>query len=92
MTYELKIATGPIAWMMRRLRFLGWTSFWNTIYVLPGHEHNVPLLRHEETHLDQIAKDGRLLFTLKYSYWTLKYGYWNNPYEIAARKASYSTK
>lgn len=42
---KIKTARGILAWLMRRVGFLGWTSFWRTIYVLPGHEQNQRLLR-----------------------------------------------
>ena len=79
--------TGLIAWYMRACGFAGWASFWRVIYVLPGHEQNARLLRHERKHLEQIERDGRIKFALKYSWWTLRHGHWNNKYEIAARAA-----
>ena len=84
---RVRTATGPIAWYMRACGFAGWTSFWRTIYVLPGHENNERLLHHERKHLEQIDRDGRLLFALKYSWWTIRHGYWQNPYEVDARAA-----
>lgn len=55
--------------------------------MLPGHEHDERLLRHERKHLEQIERDGRILFAIKYSWLTLRHGYWNSPYEIEARAA-----
>lgn len=72
---------------MRLCGFRGWASFWNTIYLLPGSELDERLIRHEVAHLEQIERDGRLLFTLKYMWWLARYGYWNHPYEIEARAA-----
>lgn len=46
---KIRTATGPLAWFMRRAGFLGWTSFWNAVYVLPGHEHDQRLLRQYRT-------------------------------------------
>jgi len=83
----IRTATGPIAWYMRACNFDGWTSFWSTIYVLPGHENDQLLLRHERCHLEQIEREGRLLFAIKYSWWTLRHGYYMNPYEVEARAA-----
>jgi hypothetical protein len=57
----IRTATGLIAWYLRATGFKGWTSFWNTIYVMPGHENNQRLLRHERKHLEQIERDGRLV-------------------------------
>ena len=74
-----RIAKGLLAWYMRRCGFRGWASFWHTIYVLPGHER---------CHLEQIERDGRLLFSIKYLYWLAKFGYnGDHPYEVEARKA-----
>lgn len=84
-------ATGLIAWYMRACGFSGWASFWRTIYVLPGFENDERLLRHERKHLEQIERDGRLLFAIKYSWWTLRHGYYMNPYEVEARAAESKT-
>ena len=83
----IRAATGLLAWYMRRCGFRGWASFWDTVYVLPGFEHDQRLLRHERKHLEQIERNGRLLFAIKYSWWTLRYGYYMNPYEVEARAA-----
>ena len=83
----VRTATGLIAWYIRSMKCRGWTSFWNVIYVLPGSEHDERLLRHERKHLEQIERDGRIKFALKYSWWTLRHGYFMNPYEIEARAA-----
>ena len=83
----VRTATGLIAWYMHFCGFKGWTSFWCVIYVLPGYEHNETLLRHERKHLEQIERDGRLLFAIKYPWWTLRHGYYMNPYEVEARAA-----
>ena len=84
---KVSTATGLIAAYMRSCGFYGWASFWRAIYVLPGHERNERLLRHERCHLAQIERDGRLLFSIKYLWWLCRYGYYMNPYEIEARAA-----
>ena len=86
---KIRTATGLIAAYMRSCKFDGWTSFWNTIYALPGHEHDQRLLRHERCHLEQIERDGRLVFSIKYAWWTLRHGYYMNPYEVQAREAEW---
>ena len=83
----IRTATGLISAYMRLRGFRGWASFWRTIYVLPGHEHDDRLLRHERKHLEQIERDGRLRFALKYAWWTLRHGYKINHYEVEARAA-----
>jgi hypothetical protein len=72
---------------MRRCGFEGWASFWRAVYVLPGYEHDTRLIRHELCHLQQIERDGRVRFALRYSWWLLRYGYRDNPYEVEARAA-----
>ena len=88
---KIRTATGLIAVYMRMFGFKGWTSFWRTIYVLPGYEYDQRLLRHERKHLEQIERDGRLLFALKYSWRTIRHGYRMNPYEVEARAAESKT-
>lgn len=88
---QVRTASGLLAWLMRRVGFLGWTSFWRTVYVLPGHEQNQRLLRHERCHLEQIEREGRLLFSIKYLYWLFRYGYYMNPYEVEARSEESKT-
>jgi len=82
-----RTASGLILWYMNLCKFKGWTSFWNMIYMAPGYEAHEALIRHERKHLEQMQRDGKLVYSIKYSYWLLRYGYWNNPYEIEARAA-----
>ena len=89
MRSEIRTSTGLLAWLMRRAGFLGWTSFWHVVYVLSGHENNQSLLRHECCHLEQIERDGRLLFSIKYLWWLARHGYRKNPYEVEARAAEH---
>lgn len=90
-SHKIVVAKGPLAWCMQFCKFDGWTSFWSTIYVLPGHENDQHLLRHERKHLEQIEREGRLLFSLRYSWLTLRHGYFMNPYEVEAREAESKT-
>lgn len=89
---KIRTAKGPLRWFMKACGFAGWTSFWNTVYVLPGHEHDERLLRHERRHLEQIEEDGRIMFSLVYLYWLFRVGYHDNPYEVEARAAENPTK
>ena len=41
---------------------------------------------HETCHIEQVKRDGRLKFIVKYLFYNIKYGYKNNPYEVEARK------
>lgn len=83
----IRTATGLLAYLMRLCGFKGWTSFWRVIYVLDGEQSNAALIRHESKHIEQIERDGRLLFAVKYLYWLGRFGYLANPYEIEARAA-----
>ena len=86
----IKPAYGLIALYMRLCGFQGWASLWDTIYLAPGSMQDRCLIRHEATHLAQIAREGRLMFTVKYLWWNCTRGYLNNPFEIEARKAQYT--
>ena len=91
---KIKLASGLIRqWinlngLLIGKKVKGWTSFWNTIYIMNEKDlKNKPLIRHEMKHIEQINKDGILLFSIKYMYYSVKLGYQNNLYEIEARKA-----
>ena len=84
---KIKTATGPLKWYMQALGFKGLTSFWETIYVMPGWEQNRALIRHELCHLEQIRREGRLRFAIGYLWKLVRSGYWANKYEVEARAA-----
>lgn len=44
------------------------------------------LRAHELVHIEQIKRDGQIVFSAKYLWWLARYGYWNNPYEVEAHK------
>ena len=83
----IRTASGPILLYMKVCGFQGWTSFWNVIYMAPGYELHQGLIRHERKHLEQMQRDGKLVYLIKYSFWLLRYGYKMNPYEVEARAA-----
>ena len=60
------------------------TMPWRRVYMRPDCFDDVVLRRHELVHIEQIDRDGPVLFCLKYGWWLLRYGYWNNPYEVEA--------
>lgn len=84
-TYQT--ATDLILAYMKTCGFHGWTSLWGVIYMAPRYEQHAALLRHERKHLEQMRRDGKLVYLIKYTYWLLRHGYRNNPYEIEARAA-----
>lgn len=85
----VRTATGLFRAYMRLCGFKGWTSFWATVYVLPGYESSSRLLRHEAKHLEQIEREGRVRFACKYLWQLCRYGYRNAPYEVEARRAEW---
>lgn len=85
-----KTASGIIKWYMEKMGYKGWTSLWNTIYMMPGYEFSTRLRKHELKHIDQMSSDGKILFTIKYTYWWIIKGYKDNPYEVEARNAENS--
>lgn len=81
------IATkGVWYWLLTKLNLDGYTTYW-AIYIkpLPQEQFEV-VLKHELTHVEQMKREGKVVFSIKYLYYLIKYGYWNNPYEIEARK------
>ncbi len=84
-----KPATGIIAWYMRKKGYHGLATIWDTIYYLDGAETNEGLRKHEWAHIDQMERDGKFIWAIKYFYYQLRYGYIMNPYEIEARKAAH---
>jgi hypothetical protein len=85
-------ASGPILWYMKLMGFKGWTSLWGVCYYCPGWEHREWLIRHEETHLAQMRRDGKIVYMVKYLYWWVVKGYKNHPYEIEARANEWPAK
>ena len=83
---SVKTAKGIIKYCLEKYKFIGWTSVWGTIYVLPGHENDKELLEHEYVHLAQMKKEGKFKFIIDYASEILKHGYRDNKYEIEARK------
>ena len=77
-----------ILWLLR------WVNHWavtfpnGTIYCVPEQLYNVRLMTHERVHLDQIKRDGALLWTLKSWYYMVRYSRAENPYEVEARNIS----
>ena len=83
----IRTASGLILRYMKACGFHGWTCFWGVIYMAPGYELHEALIRHERKHLEQMQRDGKLVYLIKYTYWLIRYGYLANPYEIEARAA-----
>lgn len=84
---QIKPAKGLILLFMRLCGFDGWTSLWNTIYLREEHMNDERLIRHERCHINQIEREGRLRFAIKYMFYLVTKGYYDNPYEIEARNA-----
>lgn len=50
------------------------------------------MYKHEQCHIDQVKKLGRLKFILTYLFYCVKFGYRNNPYEVEAREFAEKTR
>ena len=82
-----KIATGLIKKYMEKKGFRGWTSLWNTVYYIDEDAINdVRLIKHELCHIEQMHREGKCMFMLKYIWYDLTVDYALNPYEIEARE------
>ena len=70
--------------------FAGFTLYTGKIIIRHGltPERFEQVSTHEKKHVEQMRRDGRLLFTAKYLFWLWKYGYRQNPYEVEAREAA----
>lgn len=84
---KIREAPGLFALMMQIFGIEGFIGLWGTIYVQPGRVRDRRLIRHKMKHVEQIQRDGALIFTLQYVWWLLRHGYTNNPYEVEARQA-----
>lgn len=76
----------PIRWWLRVTGFSAIVMPWSVAYY-----SNFPppawLQRHEQVHLDQIARMGALPFLWRYLIGLIQHGYWNHPMEVEARRA-----
>ncbi len=69
---------------LRLLRASAITMPWRRIYIIGRRIDDQTLRRHEMVHIEQIERDGVLVFCAKYVWWSIRYGYWRNPYEVEA--------
>lgn len=83
-------AAGPV-WhvILSVFRTPAMTMPWGRVYVA-RHAVGLPYWReivaHERAHLEQIARDGAVWFSIRYLWGLARYGYWQMPYEIEARR------
>lgn len=83
--FKVVEAKGFLLWLLKKFKFIGWTSAWGVIYLHPNHMNNQRLIRHEQVHAMQIQRDGVVWQPIKYMYYLIKYGYRDSPYEVEAR-------
>ena len=77
-----------IVWWMDLIKADGLTTPWDVIYYRNAKSYsNGRLRKHELMHIEQMEREGKPLFLLKYNWYWITRGYWNNPYEIEAREA-----
>lgn len=91
-TIKHKIATGIIKRFLVKYKKVAWTSLWNTIYYIDENTlKNKKVKKHELKHIEQMEREGKLKFTVKYLWYSITRGYFKNPYEVEARKAENTT-
>ncbi len=84
MKFSISVATGLVRWLLKTFGIAAITAPWRTIYVLKEFQYRDDIMRHEIVHVEQIARDGPVKFSILYLYWLVRYGYRANPYEIEA--------
>jgi hypothetical protein len=63
-------------------------TLWQTAYYsCPECFVDAEWRRHEDCHKEQWAREGTVLFILKYFWYSIRYGYQANPLEVEARSA-----
>ena len=63
--------------------------FFKNIMAYPKpYEITDEMYAHELCHLEQVEREGRFKFVVKYLWYCLRYGYDANPYEVEAREAA----
>ena len=79
-SYQHKIASkyNPISLLFKYTNYIAWTSLWNTAYYKNSEVMTSKTIKHEECHLLQISREGRIKFTYNYLMETYRQGYWNN--------------
>lgn len=76
---------------LRLLRASAITMPWRRIYIIGERIDDQVLRRHEMIHIEQLERDGTIMFCLKYLWWSVRHGYWQNPYEVEAYRRERET-
>jgi hypothetical protein len=77
-------AKGAWKWLLNVTDCAAVTMPWRTIYLLPEYLNHGGLIAHERVHLEQIEREGPVMFRVRYLWWLLRYGYGNHPHEVEA--------
>ena len=78
---EARLFWRPALWLLGASAI---TMPWRRIYVVAERFDDPVLRRHEMIHIEQIDRDGVIVFCVRYLWWGVRHGYWNNPYEVEA--------
>ncbi len=89
---RIRQAAGLVALILIAFRMKSLIVSASTIYVPVGELHNHRLIRHQLKHIEQMRRQGRLVFTLNYIWYALRHGHKSNPYEVEARQAENDTR
>ena len=84
LSHKVIEAKGFWRWLIIRLDLVALVMPWRRVYILKPWLYDPVILRHEAVHIEQIARDGAIVFSVKYLWWLARYGYRRNPYEIEA--------
>lgn len=77
-----------IKWWMDLWKYKAYATVWNTVYYDDiVSMNNKALFRHEEKHLEQMDRDGKITWLLVYYWQWMTKGYESIDYEIEARDA-----
>jgi len=78
-----------IVWWMSYFDFRALTTPWDVVYYASLDVMNMDsVVKHEQCHVEQMRREGKMTFLFRYCLAWYRYGYVNNPYEIEARDAS----
>jgi hypothetical protein len=72
---RLRVSWGPRRWALNWTGLIALTLPWNAIWVQKEHFGDTILHLHEDIHLRQMHRDGRIRFLIRY-FWQLGRIYW----------------
>lgn len=71
-------------WFLQCTGLAAITMPWRRIYIREECADRQDIIRHELVYIEQMNRDGAVMFSVKYLWWLWRQGYWENPYEQEA--------